>query len=210
MSTKIYDVYKYNDNLYSLLEKLKVIRKEYQEEKLELLSHFGNIEVEVEDGRKVLLKDLHKEALGDMFFGDYLEKRMKIGYNEPMNISASAVIYPYKDDLFVHFFGISSKVIKTIKGLSDYHYQNQTDQSNYDWEKESWDDMTDERQKELEDDWDERCKVWDDILGDDTPSESGFLFEFQPSGYNMSVFCREITQKIKERNENQKEEGQSI
>ena len=103
MSTKIYDAYKYDGSLHTLFLKLKKLREVYQEEKLELLSKLGNIEIEVDNGRKVLLKDLHSEILGDMFFSDYLEKRMKIGYNEPMNISASAVIYPYKDDLYVHF-----------------------------------------------------------------------------------------------------------
>jgi len=199
MSTKIYDAYKYEGNLHSLLNQLKEIRKEYQEEKIELLSIFGKLEIEVENGKKVMLKDLDNEILGHMFFGDYLEKRMKIGYNEPQNISASVVMYPYKDDIYLQFFGLHSKYINKIDNLRDYHYQNQTDQSNYDWDKEKWKDMSEERQKELEEEWDEREKVWDEILGDNTPSESGFFFEFHPHGYHMSEFCRKITKKIKEK-----------
>jgi hypothetical protein len=110
MSTKIYDAYKYNGSLYDLLNQLKDIRKEYQEEKIELLSMFGNLEIEVENNKKVFLKDLDKEILGDLFFGDYLEKRMKIGYNEPQNISASVVLYPYKNgEIYLHFFGLKQK-----------------------------------------------------------------------------------------------------
>jgi hypothetical protein len=195
MSTKIYNAYKYNGSLYNLLNQLKDIRKEYQEEKIELLSHFTTLEIEVENGRKVMLKDLDNEILGDMFFVDYLEKRMKIGYNEPENISASVVLYPYKNDIYLHFFGLKQKYIDKIDGLIDFHYQNQSDQSNYDWEKEKWEEMSEERQKELEEDWDNRASIWDEILGYNTPSESGFSFEFHPHGYHMSEFCRKITKK---------------
>jgi hypothetical protein len=72
--------------------------------------------------------------------------------------------------------------------------------SNYDWEKEKWEDMSEERKKELEKDWDERRDIWDEILGYDIPSESGFTFDFHPVGYSMTQFCNEITKKIKERN----------
>jgi len=198
MSTKIYDAYKYEGNLHSLLNQLKEIRKDYQEEMINQLSIFDKLEIEVENGKKVMLKDLHEETLGELFFGDYLEKRMKIGYNEPMNISASVVLYPYKDDIYLHFFGLKRKYVDKIDGLKDFHYQNQSDQSNYDWDKEKWEDMSEERQKELEEDWDNRSDIWDEILGYNTPSESGFSFEFHPHGYQLSEFCRKITKKIKE------------
>jgi hypothetical protein len=200
MSTKIYDAYKYNGSLYDLLNQLKEIRKEYQKEKIDRLSIMGIIEIEVEHGKKVFLKDLHKEILGDLFFGDYLEKRMKIGYNEPQNISASVIIYPYKNgEIYLHFFGLNQKHIKKINGLSDYHYQNQSDMSNYDWQKEKWEDMSEERKKELEKDWDERRDIWDELLGHDIPSESGFIFNFYPVGYSMTVFCNEIIKKSKDK-----------
>ena len=199
MSTKIYDAYKYDGGLHSLLKQLQSIRTEYQEEMINILSIFEKLEIEVENGKKVMLKDLHNEILGDMFFGDYLEKRMKIGYNEPQNISASVVLYPYKDDIYLHFFGLKKKYIDKIEGIRDFHYQNQSDMSNYDWNEEKWEDMSEERQKELEEDWDNRRDIWDEILGYNTPSESGFSFEFHPHGYQMSEFCRKITQKIKER-----------
>jgi len=201
MSTKIYDAYKYNGSLYDLLNQLKDVRKEYQEEKINIISLFGKLEIEVENGKKVMLKDLHEEVLGDLFFGDYLEKRMKIGYNEPQNISASVVLYPYKNgEIYLHFFGLNQKYIKKIKGISDYHYQNQTDMSNYDWDKEKWEDMSEERKNELEKDWDERRDIWDELLGYDIPSESGFTFDFHPVGYSMTQFCNKIIEKIKEKN----------
>ena len=163
MSTKIYDAYKYEGSLYTLLNELKGIRNIYQEEKINELSKFETLEIDTEDGKKVFLKDLGNEILGEMHLGDYLEQRMKIGYREPMNIQASVVIYPHKENLYVHFFGISNKIIESVKGLTDYHYQNQCDMSNYDWDKEKWEDMTEERQKKLEDDWDERWKRTEDI-----------------------------------------------
>ncbi len=42
MSTKIYDAYKYNGNLYSLFNDLKDIREKYQEDAIELLSKCRN------------------------------------------------------------------------------------------------------------------------------------------------------------------------
>lgn len=201
MSTKIYDAYKYNGNLHSLLNQLKETRKEYQEEMINVLSFFDKLEIEVENGKKVMVKDLQDEMLGELFFGDYLEKRMKIGYREPQNISASVVLYPYKDDIYLHFFGLKRKYVDKIDGLTDFHYQNQSDMSNYNWEEEKWENMSEKRQNELEKDWDKRSEIWDEVLGYNTPSESGFCFEFHPHGYQMSEFCRKITQKIKERNE---------
>jgi hypothetical protein len=198
MSTKIYDAYKYEGNLQSLLNQLKDIRKEYQEERANILSVMGKLEIEVENGKKVMLMDLHKEILGDLFFGDYLDKRMKIGYNEPQNISASVVLYPYKEDIYLHFFGLPNHLIKKIDGIKDFHYQNQSDMSNYDWNEEKWEEMSEERQKELEEDWDNRRNIWDEILGYDIPSESGFTFDFHPVGYSMTMFCKEIIEKIKE------------
>lgn len=204
MSTKVYDAYKYDGDLKSLIDTLKTLRKQYQEDKIETLSKFENLEIEVEDGKKVLLKNLQEEILGEMFFGMYLEKAMRKGYNLPSNIQASAVVYSYEDDLYVKFFGIKSEYIDDLSGFTDYHYQNQSDISNYDWDAENWEDMTEERQKELEDDWDIRCKVWDDIIGNETFSEAGLLFDFHPSGYNMTMFCNEILMKIKNNNHENK------
>jgi hypothetical protein len=197
MSTKIYDAYKYEGNLSSLLNSLKEIRHLYQEDKIELLSSLDNLEIEVEKDKKIKLINLHEEILGEIYLSRFLEKRISIGYNEPTNIQASAVIYPHNNDIYVKFFGIKNKFIDDIKEFKDFHYQNQVDMSNYDWDKEDWDKMTKERQDELEEDWDNRCRIWEEILGDDTFGEAGFTFDFHPSGYNLTLFCINVFEKMK-------------
>jgi hypothetical protein len=135
MSTKIYDAYKYEGNLSSLLSTLQEIKITYLNSKIGMFSLLDKLEIEVEDGKKVMVKDLHQEILGEMFFGDFLRETMRKGLSDPMNIEASAVVYPHNNDLYVMFFGINHRVIKEHKDFKDFHYQDQSDMSNYDWDK---------------------------------------------------------------------------
>jgi hypothetical protein len=203
MSTKIYNAYKYNDTLCSLINNLKKIRILYQNDKIDYISKLEDLEVVTENDEKVLLKDLPDNILGEMHLKNFLENIIKRGYNEPLNIQASAVVYALKSDLYVQFFGIKSDYIKHISNLEDFHYQNNTDMSNYDWDTEKWEDMSEERQQELENDWTNRKNIWDEIFNNnnDTPGESGLCFDFHPSDYNMILFCNRILEKIKLKND---------
>lgn len=210
MSTKIYNAYKYNGNLSSLISFLKEIRSKYHEEKINMFSGLGHIKITekyVPELKKILpelekneitLKELSDELMGDMVFSSFLEKQMKLGYNTPVNIQASAVVFAHNNDIYVKFFGIKNDYYKNNNKLIDFHYQNSTDISNYDWDKEKWEEMSEERQKELEDDWNNREKIWDEIITDyGTFGESGLTFDFHPNDYKMLTFIREIFKNLK-------------
>lgn len=51
--------------------------------------------------------------------------------------------------------------------------------------------MTDERKAELEKDWEEREKFWDEVFGaSDAPVDSGLVYEFIP--FNFTMLCFEL------------------
>ncbi|MFW6233718.1 MAG: hypothetical protein ACOC3Z_03590 [Nanoarchaeota archaeon] len=202
MSTKIYNAFKYNGKLSELINSLKEIKESYLNDKMEDLSKFGeliitNKEVDLvkED---IKIKDLYKYPLGDLIFSNFLEKQMKIGYNTPLNIEASCVVYGHKNNIYIQFFGINSKYYNIIKDkIEDFHYQNKSDMSNYNWDEEKWENMTPQRKTQLTRNWNKRKKVWDDIISNyDTFSESGLIFNFYPSGYKLDMFCHDILKKI--------------
>lgn len=210
MSTKIYDAYKYNGSLSSLISFLKDIREKYIEEKIDVFSKLGHIKItkkyvpelnemipDLENG-EITLNELSENPMGDMIFSSFLEKMMKLGYNMPINIQASAVIYGHNNDIYVQFFGVDRKYYKDNDKLIDFHYQNSTDMSNYDWDEEKWEDMTEERKMELENDWNNRRKIWSEIITDyDTFGESGLIFNFNPDDYKILRFCQKVFKKFK-------------
>jgi len=197
MSTKIYNAYKFLGKTSDIIPMLKDIKKVYIDDVKEILIKYANISFSKKEydflDNDYLLKDLPSYYLSDI-----LESIMKKGYNIPLNIQSSAMIYFHKDDIYIQFFGLKTKYFEKYKDvLIDFHYQNQVDQSNYDWDKEKWNEMTTERQKELEDDWDHRKEVWDEIITDTTFSENGLSFNFNPTNYMLTYFCGEILQTIK-------------
>lgn len=203
MSTKIYNAYKFMGTMPELIKILKEIRINYQEYELEKLTKFKDYTFKKEYF-KFLQKDysmqeLVNEQIGDLILADILEKEMQVCHNTPMNISSSAVVYFYENDIYVQFFGLNDRYIKEyMNKFVDFHYQDQTDMSNYDWYKDDWQNMSDERKKELNDDWNNREKVWGEIINDyDTFAESGLHFNFNPVDYKLTEFCNNLLNKIK-------------
>lgn len=204
MSLKVYNAYKYNGELYNLINQLKDIRKEYLEEKKVFISNFGNYIIKKSEvkflEKDTKISELCDDPMGDCILGDYLKHVMLIGDNVPLNIQSSIVIYPHKTGIYLQVFGLDKKYISKINNLQDFHYQNQVDMSNYDWDTEKWDLMDSERQKELELDWENRKNIWNDIIRDnDTFSESGFYFDFHPHDYKLSYFCYQVLDLIKDK-----------
>jgi hypothetical protein len=199
MSTKIYNAYRVKGTVHDLMEVLKAVRelhKQYIEQVYKKCGKYFN----PEDYKGIIDKNETLESLAENDFGDYiLEKiireEIRRGLNTPLNVDASAIVYFYKRKIYVIFFGLSNQlnaIVRTNSFLEDYHYQNSCDQSNYDWEKEKWNEMSIERQKELAKDWREREKAWDKMIGDGPFYENGLLFEFVPSGYPMTQLCQKI------------------
>jgi len=209
MSTKIYNAFKFNGNGEELIVILKEIKKEYIEltkNKLMKLNYSPNWILK-KDRYPSLLSDLTwielKEiSCSEFILEDIIRKEEKIGEYHPFNISASAIIYFCENNIYIQLFGLprdyQKQILNKYNQFTDYHYQNQSDQSNYDWDKEDWNTMTEERQEELEKEWEERERIWDKIMPDySSPSELGLSFDFVPINYEMSVFCRDIIKSIK-------------
>ena len=199
MSTKIYNAYRVKGTIQDLMEVLKAVReihKQYIEQTYKKFSGTFN----PKDYKGIIDKEETLGSLAATPFGDYiLEKiireEIQNGVNTPLNVDASAVVYFYKKKIYVVFFGLSNQlntIVRTNSFLEDYHYQNSCDQSNYDDEKEKWDEMPKERQRVLAKDWKERQKAWDIMIGDGPFYENGLLFDFVPSGYQMTLLCQKI------------------
>jgi hypothetical protein len=114
---------------------------------------------------------------------------------------SSVVVYPHKDgNLYVHFFNLSNdtmkKYIDNNYHFEDFHYQNSTDMSNFDNNKENINTMNPERKKELEDEWEHRRKVWDELLPYMAiPLENGFSFIFTDKDkISTSIYDKAMTE----------------
>jgi len=197
MSTKIYNAYKFLGKTSEIIPMLKDIKKIYLDDVKNTMVKFSEVKF-YKENYSFLTDDSMLKDLPSYHLSYILEDIMKKGYNEPLNIQASSMVYFHKDDIYIQFFGLKINHFDKYKDiLIDFHYQNQSDQSNYDWDKEKWNDMSPERQKELEDDWDHRKEVWDEIITDFTFSENGLSFNFNPCDYMLTDFCREVLETIK-------------
>lgn len=208
MSTKIYNAFIFNGNTEELMSILKDIKSEYYEFLKKKLTNLNFSKWILEKKRyRFLEKDYTWQEFKQSEFPEYvLEDIMHIenkrGEWHPLNIQASAVVYHCEDKVYVQFFGFDRDFQKIqldkYNQFQDYHYQNSTDMSNYDWDEEPWDSMTEERQNELEKEWEERYRVWEKIMPDwSIPSESGLVYEFAPIGYKLNCLCNDILDAVK-------------
>lgn len=144
MSTKIYDAYQSTTTdickLFKYFKQLKQTRVDY----------YNSIildTIKIED-----IKQLEKMTTETPY--------LKYKFSE------SVVVYPYKDRVFVQFFGNNDlmKIVNKCKLFKDFHYQNQTDKP--------------ERLTEKE--WRNREKIWDNIFkgNDNIPAQSGLVYDF--------------------------------
>lgn len=158
MSTKIYNAYEWHGgNLDLLMRRLKGLRARVH--KLTIKKQIG---------------DLGPKQTGENFsmmkFQDDMREVMKnhiwlqTGKNGHTisNPVCSAVIYLYKGRVFVQFFGLPFRSARRVRGLRDFHYQNSCEKSA---------NISGHA-------WDERRKIWDEILGEDgRPNYAGLTFE---------------------------------
>lgn len=208
MSTKIYNTFKFNGETEELISILKEIKLSYYQYLKNFLTNL-NLNWDLKKERyKFLEKDYSWKEFKELDFSDYLLEDIlatekKRGEHHPFNIDASAVVYFCENKQYVQFFGLPQDFQKLILDkyndkFQDYHYQNNTDQSNYDWDTEPWDEMSEERQEELEKEWEERYRIWEKIMPDySIPSESGLIFEFAPIGYQLHLLCNVVLDTIK-------------
>lgn len=205
MSTTIYNAYKIakEADLMDILRDIKEMHIQYNKD---FFSRLPNYTITTKEGAKTFL-ELSESNFGEYYLSDFFNSEMRKGENTPSNIEASAVVYEYDNIKTVQLFGLPREVDKMVKEkyiktglLIDYHYQNQVDQSNYDWDKEDYSEIPLERQMELDKDWEERRIYWEGVYGDRyIPSECGLCFEFHPTRL-MFQFCRDILEHVKKNN----------
>ena len=199
MSTKIYNAYRVKGSIHDLMDLLKKIRNIHKEFIVEVYKRYTGT-FDPKDYKGIIdepqtLKSLAEEDFGDFLLEKIIRAETERGFNTPLNVDSNAVVYFYKKKIYIIFFGLPRQVLDTLKQcpiLEDYHYQNQCDQSNYNWEKEKWEEMPKERQRALAKDWRERGRLWDKMIGEGPFYENGLQFEFVPSGYPMTLICQQI------------------
>ena len=81
-----------------------------------------------------------------------------------VNFNFSIVLFPHKEKIYgIYFTDFQEEDYKLICDMfDDYHYQDQCDRPEHISEEE----------------WEERYKTWDEIIGYDTISSRGFLYTF--------------------------------
>lgn len=153
MSTKIYNAYKYQGkDINTLLGQLKRMKTKVQKEALNIIGRNTNSDLTVHN------------------LVDLLRKELLSRERTPLNMVSSAVVYPYKNNLYIQFFGLDDRVVFgdkvnfiNRKLFKDFHYQNQTD------------DYVNVSKMQ----WETRRKTWEAILAPSwKPSSSGFTYEF--------------------------------
>lgn len=159
MSTKLYNGIKFKtDDIYQLFEELKGIKEKAIKIgmdnlcSLDTLCHFI-LNNKLSDSNTYEVKN----ALEDNLRGVY---RTML---DPL-FNFSILIFPYKGKLYGYYFDDDlyeyGELIKDIS--DDYSYQNQTDRP----------------EGISEEEYEERKKVWEGILGYDTMSERGLRYNF--------------------------------
>lgn len=170
MSTKIYNAYKINNmTIEEVMVKLRVIKERYHEFAVDLISK----------------TDLDRYCDGEKNLMNTLKEETKNGQGYLFDFTSSIVLYFHEGNIYLQHFGFGYPYTLDLDdyfdlGVAvDYHYQNQSDPW-YDYEA---DKFTEDEYAAHEVDYEERERVWEEILGDSgVPTDCGLVFEvFQTS-----------------------------
>jgi hypothetical protein len=197
MSTKIFDVYKFNGSIFELQEHLIAFRAEHKEISMHLLDTYKRpFNQATEEQVKSMLTD------ESMMFNN----RDKAGA-----LIASIAVYIDKltESIVLQFF-VSSTISKQsilratllAQGkLQDYHYQDQSDPY-YALEEDGPYVNGDERTKQaIEDEYKERNQLWGRVLElEDIPDQAAMTFRLTPNsnelcypGYSLPIMDRVLS-----------------
>jgi hypothetical protein len=184
MSTKIYYGYKYNGTMEELFKDLVPIRDKYREQVKDLYTLC--IERTTVDDGVCDIKDIGFNGVRGMKYKEFdeyhwvgfFEAWIKRGLKEALNTLASIMIFPFEDSIYLIPY-INQEYdgsLHEMEGIRDrieyFGYWNNTD--------------PDENCSEEE--WDERARIWDAILGYSPVRDYGFVFEI----YDISDVWRTV------------------
>jgi len=197
MSMKNYDAYIFNNDINNLMPFLINIRKYHLKKFSLILKQFKNFTFFTKD-YNFLDDDTQLKNLKPHQLALILTHIMNQQYNTPLNMQAHAVVFFHNKRIIIKFFGISNDYLSNYSDfLIDYHYQNQSDLSNYDFKYENWNDMSDKRKSQLLSDWNERKNTRNDLIPNySTFSENGLSYDFYPSDYLLDIFCDDVLSDI--------------
>ena len=170
MSTKIYNGYISKLSLEQLLKKFVPLVPKFDEIKKNLYYKSLAAEVtEVIDKRNYekiecnqyeIFKEVNRKHENN------IRKAILDQSRQDNDYSCSCSVFPMgKDKTLILFYSECSKmtdVWELLPYISEYHYQNSTDKPDYISSK----------------DWNQRCRDWDKAIGNDTPRERAFSFQF--------------------------------
>jgi len=187
MSTKIYDAYKYHGKLEDLTKYLIKIKNDFIENdfKKQLITYYSPFDlIQIEKNSKIetiYLKDINRWQLADYY-------NSKHGAYFKEDFTLSVVTFFDNDNIYCKFNNVNFKLIEKYNVFADYHYQNQTDMSNYNEDDEPWKEMATERQVELEDGWNIRKKTWDKIFSNTWNTyDVGVSYDLSPFSNSMKL-----------------------
>lgn len=184
MSIKIYYGYKYNGTIEELFNDLVPIRDKYREQVKDLYKLC--IEKTTETKDVCDLKDVSFNGIRGMKYKDFdeyhwvcfFEAWIKQGLKDPLNTLASVMIFPFENNIYLipyinqKYDGFLTDIEGIRERIEPFGYWNNTD--------------PDERCTEEE--WHERGRIWETMLGHSSVKDYGFVFEI----YDMSDVWRTV------------------
>ena len=162
MSTKIYDSYRTNATLSTLLKQFCLLRKECEKKAHELILQKIKSFKPANSN-----KGVYSEIIS--LIGNDAQKMYDSGWRGDLDFEVSVSVFEHKHLRYLMFFGNRKMIDLVVQALNknlfleDYHYQNSTDKPENVTEKA----------------WNKRKKTWNAILVG-TPIETGFTFELCP------------------------------
>lgn len=196
MSTKIYDAYKFNGDISNLMDILYKIREDH---KITIGNKFrDNYEGELEyvEIEKFLDKYYEGRSSEEMQRMHKLNSKIYVYFDEGGKSKVrenkiNEIVGSQKtSDIYVQFIGCGPLLKEWCekewsKFFIDYHYQNQTDP--YYIYEEEYESMSDDKLKELEEEYEERSETWDRIFDKYwTPREAGLCYDLSIGKFDLT------------------------
>jgi len=173
MSTKVYNGIKFKSKDFNIV--LKQLKSLMEPAKKIAVEKLKESQIRVFIGMKDLIDVDPYEVIKKMEYS--AGKSMRD--HEDISVNFHVSIFPHPNGNIYGYFFNDVREYKNLLMVDeiceDYHYQNNTDMSNYDWNID-WDDIPKEKQDELEKDWEEREQIWEYLMGSGTFRENGFMY----------------------------------
>ena len=196
MSIKIYDMYKYHGSVFELMQWLNKYRRAYERVATREVSFMiGSCWTPEHTLNKANKKEyvlwMNGDAKGFHFnyfnLVDLLRDAINAGLNDPMNINASVVVYPYKDEVYVKFFGLDFGTRDYSKWLRRHIDKNEK------FEDYSYWNNTDEPEDVTREEWEQRGNFFDEVVfkGHHFFNSRGLTFELS-NGESLINIARHV------------------